>query len=333
MTEQSKFPRMPVRDSGGSFALDNPDDGTSIREMLSLKDRLLIFTEKCTYEVQLADQIDPKRTNPNLPHNVRRKLFDYGVQSEFVCKTLLQAKVLFQKHMLPIDTEKALELSLEALKELVAMDLGRRNFIAVETAAIESFNQTRQQARSIGLPSVGGVDSHCKTFAQKAHHFGKALHSITRLFYPTATNWDKLQEVVSAKFGLQDPFPLLVSEIKPALMTALNLRDCLEHHNESVIVRDFTMQPDGTISPPTIEMKFRKSTIPRTSVSSLMDGFISALLAFFEMLIVHLCARSVQPAAGLPLDVAELPDSFQQAQHVRFGYVAQMPDGRVLPFG
>jgi hypothetical protein len=86
------------------------------------------------------------------------------------------------------------------------------------------------------------VDSHCKTFAQKAHHFGKALLSITRMFYPEASNWDKLQEVVEAKFGKQDPFPLLVGEIKPTLLIVLNLRDCLEHHNEGAVVRDFTME-------------------------------------------------------------------------------------------
>jgi hypothetical protein len=113
----------------------------------------------------------------------------------------------------------------------------------------------------------------------------------------------------------------------------LNLRDCLEHHNEDAVVRDFAMEKDGTISPPTIELKFRESVIPRSSVSSLMDRFINALLVFFETLIVHLCAKSVQPASGLPLDVAELPNSFQRARHVRFGYVARMPDGRVLPFG
>jgi hypothetical protein len=121
-------PGAAVRDSGGSFILDNPDDGTPIREMLALKEGLLLVTDKCIYEVRLADQIDPTRTNPNLPHNVRRKLFNHGMASEFVCKILLQAKVLFQQNILSIDSARALELSLEALKELIAMDLGRRDY-------------------------------------------------------------------------------------------------------------------------------------------------------------------------------------------------------------
>ena len=71
-----------MREDRGSFSLNNPDDGTPIKEMFSLKDRMLMVTEKCTYEIQLADHIDPKRTNPSLAHNIQRKLFDLGVQSD-----------------------------------------------------------------------------------------------------------------------------------------------------------------------------------------------------------------------------------------------------------
>jgi hypothetical protein len=31
-----------IRDAGGSFELDDPEDGTPIKEMLSLNDRLLL---------------------------------------------------------------------------------------------------------------------------------------------------------------------------------------------------------------------------------------------------------------------------------------------------
>src|SRR3954452_22744451 len=90
-------PFMPMRDAAGSFELNNPDDGPPIKEMFSLKDRLLLITEKGTYEVQLADQIDPKRVNPNFPHNVQRKIFDHGISSQALSKILLQARVLFKK--------------------------------------------------------------------------------------------------------------------------------------------------------------------------------------------------------------------------------------------
>jgi hypothetical protein len=47
------------------------------------------------------------------------------------------------------------------------------------------------------------------------------------MFYPGARNWDKLQELAEGKFGKDDPFPLLVAEIKPALLMVLNLRIAL----------------------------------------------------------------------------------------------------------
>jgi len=34
----------------------------------------------------------PTERIQSLPHNVRRMLFEYGIESEFVCKILLQAQ-------------------------------------------------------------------------------------------------------------------------------------------------------------------------------------------------------------------------------------------------
>ncbi len=60
--------------------------------MFTLGDTLLFATEKCTYRLQVADQIDPDRKNPSLPHNVQQKIFDHGTGSELLCNTLLLAK-------------------------------------------------------------------------------------------------------------------------------------------------------------------------------------------------------------------------------------------------
>ena len=64
-----------------------------------------------------------------------------------------------------------------------------------------------------------------------------------------------------------------------------------------------------------------------------MDELTNALLIYFEMVAVNLCSKFALPVSGLQIYVGELPDTFQQAQHIRFGYSARMPDGRTLPFG
>lgn len=326
-------PFMPMRDGGGSFQLNNPDDGTPIKEMFTLRDRLVLITEKCTYEIQTAVQIDPKRINPDLPHNFQRKLFDYGIHSEALSKILLQAKMLFKEGHLSIDLDGAQLLALDALKEFSAMDHTAAAFKEAEKTAIERAEKANPQSRSFSIPSIGGVDTYCKTFAQKAHHFDKAMLSIARLFIPAATNWDKLSEIVHSRYGKDDQFSKLIAEVTPNLKMVLNLRDALEHQNRSVTVRDFTVEPDGTLAPPTIELDFRKSVLARASVSSLVDGLVTALPIYFEMLIVHLSAKFAQPIAGLPIIVDLLPEAFQQARFVRFGYRAKMPNGQFMPFG
>jgi len=329
-----QLPPMPTRDAAGSFELDNPDDGTPIKEMLSLKGSLLLVTEKCTYQIRLADQIDPQRTNPNIPHNVRRKLFDYGTNSEMLCKTLMVAKVMFRKELQPhLDIEKAMSLALDALGEIVSADQAAQEFIAVEKATIEKVALTKQQARSFALPSIGNVEAHCKTFTQRAHHFGGALLKIVRLFYPDAKNWDKFQEIVGARYGVDDPFYQVVSGTNPTLLLVLNARDSLEHHNEGVTTIDFEMQPDGTIAPPTIELHFRKSNLPRCSISHFMQEVMKSLLVSFEMIVTHACSKSAQPFAGMPVTVGMLSDDYQKAWHVRFAYGIYDVNGQFAPFG
>ena len=105
-----KLPPIPSRDLGGKFTLNNPDDGTPITEMFKLDDGLLMITEKCTYQVQVADQIDPDRKNPALPPNFQQKLFDHGTKSELLCRTLLQAKVMFRKEFQSVDIDRAMQL-------------------------------------------------------------------------------------------------------------------------------------------------------------------------------------------------------------------------------
>src|SRR5215469_3748843 len=114
-------PPMPSRDLGGMFTIDNPDDETPIKKMFAPNDGLLLISEKCTYRVQVADQIDPDRKNPALPPNIQQKLFDYGTNSQLVCRTLLQARAIFRKEFQSINIGRAMQLSFEALGELVSM--------------------------------------------------------------------------------------------------------------------------------------------------------------------------------------------------------------------
>jgi hypothetical protein len=269
-------PPIPNRDLGGGFTLNNPDDGTAITEMFTLDDGLLMVTEKCTYRLQVADQIDPERKNPALPHNFQQKLFDHGVKSNLLCRTLLQSKVLFRKEFQTIDVQRAMQLSFEALSDLVSMDEATQEFKSAETAAIEKAQEQQKQQRSLTVPAVGNVRGHCKTFMQKADHFVLSLWAIVRLFYPDLNakgkGWEAFHELIKDRYGEDDDFAKFAAWATPVLALIRNTRDCLEHGNrKGVKTADFEPHADGTIAAPSIEIDFRKTSHDRCSISWFMD--------------------------------------------------------------
>lgn len=323
------------RDSGGSFTLNNPDDGTPIKEMLSLGKYLYLITEKCTYRVQMADQVDPERKNSVLPPVFQQKLFDLGTDSELLRRTLMQARVLFRKEFLCIDPDKAMELTLEALAELTALHEVCESFASSERAAIDKLEASPSKDRSQTVPSAGNVQTQCKAFAQKADHFAAKLMEIVRLFYleQKGKNWDDLQAMAKDRYGDSDPFCEVLNIAVPVLKLVRNTRDCLEHHLPGVVVRDFEPGPDGRITVPTIEVNFRGSSLERTHISDFMSQVAKHLLDAFEMLAAHMSSKHMKPFAGMPMEIGLVPEDVQNAWHVRFAYGMYDQNGRFVPCG
>lgn len=325
----------PSRDSGNSFTLNNPDDGTPIKDMLSFGRYLYVITQKCTYRVQMADQVDPDRKNPALPPAFQQKLFDLGTDSELLRKTLMQAKVLFRKEFLGINVEKAMELTLDALAELAALHEASESFAASEQTALDRMGANPSKDSSQTVPSVGSVQTQCKTFAQKADHFAGKLLKIVPLFYAEqkGKNWDDLASMANGRYGVDDPFCKMLDIAVPVLKLVRNTRDCLEHHRSGVVVRDFEPEPDGRIAVPTIEVNFRGSTLPRYRISSFMSQVERQLVDTFEMLSVHMSSKCMKPFAGMPMQIGPLPEDMQNAWHVRFAYGMYEQNGRFIPCG
>ncbi|WP_439406395.1 hypothetical protein ACNJX9_33985 [Bradyrhizobium sp. DASA03076] len=115
-----KRPIDHLRDSAMSMEVGS--SGSRITGMIKIGDRLHSVKTDSIYRVMLADEIDPGRTNINVP-NSQQKVLDYSSDSPLVAKTLLTAKQLFEKGFLGPDFEsaKAIELSFECLKNLAAM--------------------------------------------------------------------------------------------------------------------------------------------------------------------------------------------------------------------
>jgi hypothetical protein len=71
------------RERRGQAEIGSEEDG-AILEMYNLDGRIIVIREHSLYEFFMADDIDPKRTNVNLPTNIHKLIVNDGVDSELV---------------------------------------------------------------------------------------------------------------------------------------------------------------------------------------------------------------------------------------------------------
>jgi hypothetical protein len=329
-----KRPIDRMRDAGGSFTIGDVDDGTPIKEFVVMGAALHAITLRGVYEVRLADQIDPDRTNPALPHNVHRRVLAVGLDSDLVCRVLLTAKTLFDPKFLRsgIDHERALLLAFAALENLVAMSSVAADFAAAEQRAIAAFEARTKAGRSMMLPAVGDVRTRCTTFIQKADHAAVALRDIARLFYPVAKSWTDVRDTIIAEFGSDDPVSREVGRALPFMLLVRNARDCLEHKLKGVVIDDFALTAGASIERPSIAIDFRTTRQPQIALALFFDQVAESMTNAVELIIAMLCSKNTQSSAGFPIQVVELDDHWRAGRHVRFSYGTYM-NGKVVPIG
>jgi hypothetical protein len=326
------------RDSAGTFRLQADDDDTGISEMFPLADGLLLVTGKGLYEVKTADQIDPERKNPSIPHNLQRRILPLGTESELVGRTLLTAKTLFVEKFLPttVDVKKAMSLTFEVLKDLVAMDVAVTDYESAEKREIQKMESRSPDPGSFTLPSLTDVETRCKTFFQKADHVEQALWDIVRIFYPTVQakcHFKKLLELVEKQNGSGDDFAKFIHEALPFLIMVRNVRDCLDHRNaKGVIITNFVMQPDGTVIRPAIEIAFRGTKQPKVELAAFLPPVMKSMLNVFETMIAYLCGKNPRDIPGLPIQVGFVPESKRRNKFVQYAFGIVM-NGEFQPIG
>ena len=109
-----------VRNSALSITL--PPDTGGITDMCEINGVLHMIGGSAIYRVQLADEIDPERTNIGIP-NTHQKVLSYGTEFPYVRQTLMTARRLFKDNLLgpAFDYKTGISLSFEALQDLAAM--------------------------------------------------------------------------------------------------------------------------------------------------------------------------------------------------------------------
>lgn len=231
-------------------------------------------------------------------------------------------------------------LSLEALKDIAAMHQAWDAFQLSERTEIDAFNNRHQKQGALVMPAIGNVQEHCKSFFQKADHVSQSLFRIVKLFYGKnvgAEGFESLAKLAAKKYGEDDSFAKFTKDVAPRLKLIRNVRNCIEHPQpptQVAIVNDFNLDEDGKISPPMIEVIYRKERYSPVPISLFMGDAIDGLSGIFESMLAHLCSKHVLHFDGFPTQVVELPPERRgkDNKHVRYSYGFQI-NGQIVPAG
>lgn len=337
-SNNTKRPIDKLRDGAGAFEINTPDDETAISGMISIGDeRLLIIKGKGIYEIKLADQIDPKRTNKNVPNTIQ-KVLPYGSDDPWVGSVLLTAEELLKKSIIGehVDCDKILNMVLRISLDIAGALEVSESYSKKEQRELEIFDSKIRADRSVILPSINDVASMCKEFLQKSDHALRELFDIVKLFQNGvgAGGWDSLKDAVESEPDKVDNFLEFIESALPLLRLVRNSRNCVEHprDDQNLEVSDFSLDPENNLVTPLVTINHPKTPLKAAPIPVFFSSTSREIISIVELMLVYLCSRKVKPFAGFPVQVYEMPVDKRRSKYVKFGYGIPNED-TIIPFG
>ncbi|WP_299904571.1 hypothetical protein [uncultured Paracoccus sp.] len=108
-----------------------------------------------------------------------------------------------------------------------------------------------------------------------------------------------------------------------------NLRNSIEHPNASqcVIIKDFAITPNSTLTSPTVQLVHPMSPQPEMNVHEFLPQVSSQILEVFEELMVHIASKHIKPSGAFEKVVGLLPlDQLLPDSKVRASYFIRLND-------
>lgn len=323
-----------IRESAGSMSINVPGDDSEITGMLTLGDSLLVVKRKGIYQIKMADQIDPERTNPNIPNTIQR-LAAFGSDEEFIGKILLTSHGLLEKgHLSPnIDANAAMAHAAEITKNVAEMRILSDRFASEEQEVVDKFEGKIGNDRSLMLPSMVHVDIRLREFIQKADHALQKLFDLTKLFYRDlgSGGWESLNSRIEGESRI-DNFAQFLSGATPFLHIIRNARNAVEHERPEMklIAADFALNSQNQLLPPLIQLVHPKTPFDATPIREFMYSACVNIADIVELMMVFLCARHVDASGDLAISIIEIPIDRRFNPNVRYGF-GVMIGGQLVP--
>lgn len=333
MKDQSK-PRRPIdikRDSAVSFSISEPDG--KIEEVLVIDDKMVIVSTKGVHQSELADEVDPDRTDFNLPQTIQQKIIGYGSETPFIAQTLVMARELFDNTHLGenFDRNRALSLTLRAAHEFAAAADILASFEADQVVGIEELS-TAVQGSSLNLPTMPNLRSRASSYLNHLRSVSLSLVGIVGLFFPKAKRnegWREAFDRGMQEFLSRQPkFGETANYLCEFIESISHMRNALEHPDKSkgATITDFRAVPGGLVRKPRLIITFEEKKLVDSDIDYFMKLFLEKAGETFEDMCALLCDANIVPFEPLETRVVtDQPDGSSGPR--RYRYVSHFKEG------
>lgn len=296
-----------------------------VKEFLSTGDDLYVIKESSVFRVQLADDIDPGRTNPGIP-NLSQQVLTAGYNSEIVAKVLLTAKYLFDDHNATVQAFVAhlFESCIFLTRQLLELETMTRELLDEVQGKQAAFAENPPMSSAFSLPSIPSLDTKAHNILVKADKSKDAILALYRLrFLPAATGKPKLKELDKAIEVAMQAEPELIAawkETSKYFWLIRNMRNASEHPEENyrAVLSNFAMWPDGKVYPPLIEIQHPDTPIRTLPVTEFLAFVRDSMLGYAESTLAFIRFAVLLEDNPFRERVVEFPEKERRHKHVRF---------------
>lgn len=320
-------PKRPIdiqRDAAFTLHIGG-DDKSATKEFPSTGDSLYVIKETSVFKIQLADDIDPGRTNPNVP-NLSQQVLTAGYENEIVARVLLTAKYLFDENNATVEPFVAslFKNCIALTRQLLELDAMTRELADGILQKAAAFAVKRAERNAFSLPSVPDLDTKLHNILFKADKAKDTILKICRLqFLPGASNKSKLADLEKAVEASLKAEPQLIAtwiEITKYFAMIRNMRNACEHPKENfqVVLVDFSMQPDGQVNPPLVEIQHPDTSIRTLPVVDLLEFIRNTMLEHSEIMLTFIRRAVLLMDNPFHEYVVEVPEEERRHKFARY---------------
>jgi len=275
------------REAAVKIEIQDSEDRTGIRAVLTAGKTFYIIADGGIYRANRADDIDPQRTNIDLP-DLCQKVLSYGFRDPIVGRVLVTAQALFDRNHLDgvLDCEEATAIGLEMTILLIEIREISRSMQS-DIDAIMERGLPSDTSRSLEVPSVQNLRTRAETYIRKCDEIRGKIIGLLKLVYDqgkTKTVLENLVDSIAAKHGADAEMTRFFGDIRPKLATIRNIRNGIDHPRDDnrTAILDFNMRPDGLVEPPSIALINPDTPQPRMPMSAFMDQMTEYLAEICE---------------------------------------------------